>query len=216
MLVWATLCTVIGDGVQAQTLEPVGAWGYRNEPLTSGLQMVGVRWYDPVVGRFLQQDPWLGDIYAPITLNTYAYCLNDPVNAVDPSGLKVDWIKHAKNAVIGAGFTIIGIITLPASGPAFIAGTIIYGALAGAAIAANSYYHDHRDDFGSWNNEDLRDEVIGGAFEGALTGVFVCAGIRIIRTPPPVEKLNFPMAPPPGQGLPLTGEGVSLIVKNLR
>ncbi len=64
-----------------------GAWGYRNEPLTGGLQKVGVRWYDPTVGRFLQQDPWLGSLSVPLTLNAYAYCLNDPVNAVDPSGL---------------------------------------------------------------------------------------------------------------------------------
>jgi hypothetical protein len=34
----------------------------------------------------LQQDPWLGSIYAPLTLNAYGYCVNDPVNAVDPSG----------------------------------------------------------------------------------------------------------------------------------
>ncbi len=66
-----------------------GGWGYRNEPLTGGLQKVGVRWYDPAVGRFLQQDPWLGDIYEPLTLNAYAYCLNDPVNAVDPSGMQI-------------------------------------------------------------------------------------------------------------------------------
>jgi hypothetical protein len=28
----------------------------------------------------------LGSIYAPLTLNAYGYCVNDPVNAVDPSG----------------------------------------------------------------------------------------------------------------------------------
>ncbi|GIV06952.1 MAG: hypothetical protein KatS3mg017_0154 [Fimbriimonadales bacterium] len=62
-------------------------WLYRNELTeTSGLVKVGVRWYDPAVGRFLQQDPWLGSLYAPLTLNAYTYCVNDPVNAVDPSG----------------------------------------------------------------------------------------------------------------------------------
>jgi RHS repeat-associated protein len=71
-----------------------GAWGYRNEALTGGLQKVGVRWYDPTVGRFLQQDPWLGSIYAPLTLNAYGYCVNDPVNAVDPSGLQLQWIRR--------------------------------------------------------------------------------------------------------------------------
>ena len=52
---------------------------------------VGVRWYDPYTGRFLRQDPWLGSLYAPLTLNAYAYCVNDPVNAVDPSGTA--WVK---------------------------------------------------------------------------------------------------------------------------
>ncbi len=67
-----------------------GGWGYRNEPNTGGLQKVGVRWYDPYTGRFLQKDPWLGSVYAPRTLNAYAYCLNDPINAVDPTG-KIAW-----------------------------------------------------------------------------------------------------------------------------
>ncbi len=69
-----------------------GAWGYRNEPLTGGLVKVGVRWYDPTVGRFLQQDPWLGSLSVPLTLNAYAYCVNDPMNAVDPSGKVVWWV----------------------------------------------------------------------------------------------------------------------------
>ena len=63
-----------------------GLWGYRNEPLAGGLQKVGVRWYDPTVGRFLQVDPWLGSIYLPRTLNGYGYCLNEPIGLVDPSG----------------------------------------------------------------------------------------------------------------------------------
>ncbi len=63
-----------------------GAWGYRSEPNIGGLQKVGVRWYDPYTGRFLQKDPWLGSVFTPLTLNAYAYCVNDPINAVDPSG----------------------------------------------------------------------------------------------------------------------------------
>jgi RHS repeat-associated protein len=70
-----------------QTYDWNGAWGYRNEALTGGLQKVGVRWYDPAVGRFLQQDPWLGEIYEPLTSNRYIYCTNDPINWLDCSGL---------------------------------------------------------------------------------------------------------------------------------
>jgi len=65
-----------------------GGCGYRYEAGTGGLVKVGVRWYDPAVGRFLQKDPWLGDVYQPLTLNAYGYCLNEPVNAVDETGEK--------------------------------------------------------------------------------------------------------------------------------
>ena len=84
----APITDAFGDLVSGarQTYDWNGAWGYRNEALTGGLQKVGVRWYDPTVGRFLQQDPWLGSIYAPLTLNAYGYCVNDPVVFVDNTG----------------------------------------------------------------------------------------------------------------------------------
>jgi RHS repeat-associated protein len=56
-----------------------GAWGYRHEAHTGGLQKVGVRWYDPAIGRFLQKDPWLGSPYAPLTLNRYGYCVKGKI-----------------------------------------------------------------------------------------------------------------------------------------
>jgi RHS repeat-associated protein len=100
-----------GDGVSGmrQVYDWNGAWLYRNELTeTGGLVKVGVRWYDPAVGRFLQQDPWLGSLYAPLTLNAYGYCVNDPVNAVDPSG-NIPGVKYksadqaAKEAIRDAG-----------------------------------------------------------------------------------------------------------------
>ncbi|MCM1267515.1 MAG: RHS repeat-associated core domain-containing protein [Bacteroidales bacterium] len=39
------------------------------------------RYYNPVVGRFLQEDTYRGD-----GLNLYAYCANNPVLYYDPSG----------------------------------------------------------------------------------------------------------------------------------
>ncbi|WP_219724741.1 RHS repeat-associated core domain-containing protein, partial [Fischerella thermalis] len=171
----APMTDAFGDLVAGarQTYDWNGAWGYRNEALTGGLQRVGVRWYDPTVGRFLQQDPWLRSIYAPLTLNAYRYCVNDPVNAVDPSGLRINWGKVATNTAIGVGIGIIAVITLPASGTVAIIGAAIYGAAAGAAIAANSYYWNHKDDLNSWNNDDLLNAVTEGAVEGGLTGLFL-------------------------------------------
>ena len=41
------------------------------------------RYYDPTVGRWLTRDP----IGYDGGMDLYAYCMNDPVNGVDPSGL---------------------------------------------------------------------------------------------------------------------------------
>jgi RHS repeat-associated protein len=70
-----------------------GAWGYRNEAHMGGLQKVGVRWYDPAIGRFLQKDPWPGSPYAPLTLNRYGYCVNEPVQMIDPSGMILETLR---------------------------------------------------------------------------------------------------------------------------
>ncbi|TXH67826.1 MAG: RHS repeat-associated core domain-containing protein [Thiothrix sp.] len=44
------------------------------------------RYYDQGVGRFTQQDSWMGDNSDPITLHKYLYANSDPVNHTDPSG----------------------------------------------------------------------------------------------------------------------------------
>ena len=54
--------------------------GYRTEG-DAGLTLVGCRFYDAQVGRFITRDTYLDQ--AP-----YAYCDGDPVNAMDPSGHK--------------------------------------------------------------------------------------------------------------------------------
>jgi hypothetical protein len=45
----APITDAFGDTVAGArpTYDWNGAWGYRNEALTGGLQKVGVRWYDP-------------------------------------------------------------------------------------------------------------------------------------------------------------------------
>jgi RHS repeat-associated protein len=110
-----------------------GAWGYRNEALTGGLQKVGVRWYDPTVGRFLQQDPWLGSIYAPLTLNAYGYCVNDPVNAVDPSGYISQEAKGFGVFLVVVGEvvgTVAGVVAAIGTAPVWVPVVIIIGGTA--------------------------------------------------------------------------------------
>jgi RHS repeat-associated protein len=56
-----------------------GAFGYQTD--SSGLHLLGHRYYDSSVGRFITRDP-IGD-----GSNWYAYCGNDPGCHVDPSWL---------------------------------------------------------------------------------------------------------------------------------
>jgi RHS repeat-associated protein len=53
----------------------------------TGLAYMNARYYDPASTRFISADPIIPDIYAPQTLNRYAYALNDPVTLTDPTGL---------------------------------------------------------------------------------------------------------------------------------
>ena len=50
----------------------------------------GARYYAAEIGRFVQPDSMLPDIYDPQQLNRYAYVRNNPLKYVDPSGLEPD------------------------------------------------------------------------------------------------------------------------------
>lgn len=47
----------------------------------TGQHYLRARYYNPVLGRFLQEDVYRGD-----GLNLYAYCENNPVTYYDPTG----------------------------------------------------------------------------------------------------------------------------------
>jgi RHS repeat-associated protein len=49
------------------------------------------RMYDPNIGRFTSRDPVRGKFSEPMALHKYLYCLNDPINKIDPTG-KQPWI----------------------------------------------------------------------------------------------------------------------------
>ena len=50
------------------------------------LIQMGARWYDGDLGRFIQPDSIIPDIYNPQTLNRYAYARNNPLKYIDPTG----------------------------------------------------------------------------------------------------------------------------------
>jgi RHS repeat-associated protein len=71
-----------GAGIDQTSLKFAGAWGYQSD-VAMHLQLLGARYYDPEVGRFLSPDP-IGFLDG---LNLYQYARNNPVGVVDPTGL---------------------------------------------------------------------------------------------------------------------------------
>jgi RHS repeat-associated protein len=89
-----------GDVTLAQGYTPFGvllwsegnatsAYGFtgEQEDPSAGLVFLRARYYDPATGRFLSKDTHPGDRQRPMTLNPYLYVLDNPVNAIDPTGL---------------------------------------------------------------------------------------------------------------------------------
>jgi RHS repeat-associated protein len=64
------------------------AYLYRGEQLDTDLNLyyLRARYFDPLSGRFLTQDPENGDPTDPISLHRYLYAASDPVAKYDPSG----------------------------------------------------------------------------------------------------------------------------------
>ena len=67
----------------------------------TGQYYLRARYYNPVVGRFLQEDPYHGD-----GLNLYAYCSNNPVTYYDPSGYGREHNSRAKENVKKENVTV--------------------------------------------------------------------------------------------------------------
>jgi len=53
---------------------------------SSQLYYYGARYYDPDMGRFITRDVMPGTREKPQSLNTYTYCLNNPLRYIDPTG----------------------------------------------------------------------------------------------------------------------------------
>ena len=66
-----------------------------------GQYYLRARYYNPVVGRFTQEDPYRGD-----GLNLYAYCANNPVTYYDPSGYVCNFNAQAEENAVRENATL--------------------------------------------------------------------------------------------------------------
>jgi RHS repeat-associated protein len=53
---------------------------------TTDLQYLRARWYDPSMGRFINEDTYEGEMGNPLSLNLYTYVHNNPLIYIDPTG----------------------------------------------------------------------------------------------------------------------------------
>ena len=54
----------------------------------TGMLNLRARQYEPAMNRFSQKDKLRGSASTPLSLNRYGYVQNDPVNLIDPSGMR--------------------------------------------------------------------------------------------------------------------------------
>ncbi len=107
----------------------------------TGLYYYGARYYDPLLGKFITPDTIVQAPSNPQTLNRYAYCNNNPINNVDPSGHS--WKKWLSKAVafIAAAVTFVATIGNPGAAAAvFMAFNItdtVVGGIQSLASGAN-------------------------------------------------------------------------------
>ena len=164
-------CTVILNTAGIATINP---FRYRSYYFDSdlGLYYLQSRYYDPETGRFINADDVSClDPQSIHGLNLYAYCLNNPVMYVDPSGhFPILTLILCVSALIGMGLTIGGVAsgnsTLTAIGLTMVAIPALISGV-GALFSGATYL-----------------SIIGGitTFAGVGSGIFASAEYQEVFT----------------------------------
>ncbi|MFR3136180.1 RHS repeat-associated core domain-containing protein, partial [Intestinibacter bartlettii] len=125
---------------------------------STSLYYLNARYYNPEDARFITQDTYRGEINEPSSLHLYAYCDNNPINYVDPTGHKKKKVTIKKRRKInktkvkaavnftadtlGLTMTIVSITMLLIGFTISFKAAIIL-ALVGAAISLVKYYMNY-------------------------------------------------------------------------
>jgi RHS repeat-associated protein len=141
---------------------------YTSQELDSstGLYFYNARYYDPVLGRFIQADTIVPDPTDPQAFNRYSYVLNNPINYIDPSGHSTlgkirDGYKRYRRDILGAAVVATTIV---------VAIAVPHPITIGAAIGSTAGYS--------------RAYIVGGdPLKGAIYGAAIGAAIGAMFTP---------------------------------
>jgi RHS repeat-associated protein len=169
--------------------------GYRGELVIDDLVWLRRRTYHPATRAFLQTDPWPPVPGTAVAANPYHYAGNDPVNQLDPFGLRPvtddaftrglrgagDWLGDNWEYLAG-GALVVGGIALSATGIGGIPGVALMTA-GGALMGAGGSMLIQK---GTTGRVDLRRAAIDtavGAVPLGGTARLIGAGVReIART----------------------------------
>lgn len=128
---WGNHAVIDANGQDIVNMQHIGnlnPFRYRSYyyDTETGLYYLQTRYYDPELGRFISQDSIEYADYESVNgLNLYAYCGNDPVMYVDPSGMKAKWYEiWKKDWWVQAG-KVVGGIVLAAVGVAITSSTLL-------------------------------------------------------------------------------------------
>ena len=148
---------VSGNAGHIANVNPFRYRGYYYDA-ESGLYYLQSRYYDPVVGRFINADGVLGGNGDMLSFNLFGYCSNNPVNCTDPTGMFADAVSQAPSAqdagiVWDIGSAILqwlasgtattaastaGIVALVIAMPVFLTGSVAHNPPRGATTQTKS------------------------------------------------------------------------------
>jgi RHS repeat-associated protein len=80
-----------GESIGTVKLDDIGYTGHKFDT-DLGLSYMEARYYDPVLGRFMANDPVGFSAASPMTFNRYSYANNNPYKFVDPDGRQGEFV----------------------------------------------------------------------------------------------------------------------------
>ena len=107
---WGEVLGVTGS--LANTIGKINPFRYRGYyyDTETGLYYLQSRYYDPVVGRFLNADEIMNTImndFAKVLINLNSYCLNNPVNFIDLNGTSATLVIAGETISVGTAIALL-------------------------------------------------------------------------------------------------------------
>ena len=99
-----------GGATTAARFNPFTYRGYYRDSET-GMYYLNSRYYNPKMGRFISADAYVSTGQGLLGFNMYAYCNNNPVNLVDPSGCLIG-IDDIAMVFVGSVFLLLSTTVL--------------------------------------------------------------------------------------------------------